>query len=63
MVPVIIQVRIGSLHHSVKSAYLILRSSILEHIIIRLQQVLEIELLQLKTTLLEQALLTFICLL
>ncbi len=63
MAPVIIQVRTGSLHHSGKSAHLVSRLSILEHIIIRLQQVLEIELLQLKTTLLEQALLTFICLL
>ncbi|SVD45473.1 uncharacterized protein METZ01_LOCUS398327 [marine metagenome] len=50
MVPVIIQIRIGSLHHSGKSAHLVSRLSILEHIIIRLQQVLEIELFPLTTT-------------
>jgi len=44
MVPVIIQFRIGSLHLSEKSAHLVSILSILEHIIIRLQQVLEIEL-------------------
>jgi spore coat polysaccharide biosynthesis protein SpsF (cytidylyltransferase family) len=50
MVPVIIQVRIESLHLLRKSAPLVSRLSILEHIIIRLQQVLEIELFRLTTT-------------
>ena len=50
MVPVILQLRIGSLHLSGKSAHLVSILSILEHIIIRLQQVLEIELFRLTTT-------------
>ena len=44
MVPIILQLGIRSLHLSGKSAHLISILPILEHIIIRLQQVLEIEL-------------------
>ena len=58
MVPVILQIRIGSLHLSGKSAHLVSILSILEHIIIRLQQVLEIELFRSTKTILEQTLLT-----
>jgi len=44
MVPVILQLKIGSLNLSGKSTHMVSILSILEHIIIRLQQVLEIEL-------------------